>query len=168
MANSDQPRVFTDAVILIRGSSFPRFPFEVLRLASEGKIIIVATPSVLADARFYLDELYPDGRKRLENFLTTVSVEIVDDPSRQDIVANRGLTRDPRDVEVALAAINARVDYLISTDTDLTDLDATTEEMRARLAPGQVMKPGEFLDRVMGWTHDQLEAISRRRWEDLK
>ncbi|MEK9164070.1 MAG: hypothetical protein AAB342_01815 [Chloroflexota bacterium] len=102
-----------------------------------------------------------------EGLLARAQIERVSEPTREEIDTNRTLVRDPKDVAVALAAINARVDYLVSTDTDLTDLDATTEELRARLAPGRVMKPGEFLNQVMGWTHESLEAISRRRWEDL-
>ncbi len=167
MANRETPRVFADAAILIRGSSFPRFPYEVLQLALERKIVVVISPGVLEDARHYVGELFPHGLPRLEGLLARAQIEHVSEPTREEIDTNRTLVRDPKDVAVALAAINARVDYLVSTDTDLTDLDATTEELRARLAPGRVMKPGEFLNQVMGWTHESLEAISRRRWEDL-
>jgi hypothetical protein len=29
------------------------------------------------------------------------------------------------------------------------------------------MKVGTFLSEVIGWTHAELDAISRRRWQDL-
>jgi hypothetical protein len=42
------------------------------------------------------------------------------------------------------------------------------EILRGLLAPGKVMKPGEFLNQVMGWDHEQLDRISRRRWQEIQ
>lgn len=167
MANGETLRVFADANVLIRASTFPRFPYAVLDLAVQGKITVVVSASALKDARHYLEKLFPEDLFRLESFLANAQVEFVGDPTKEEVDANRNLVRDTEDAPVALAAINARVDFLVSTDTDLTDVDTTTEELRARLAPGRVMKPGEFLNQVMGWTHEALEAISRRWWSDL-
>ena len=66
-----------------------------------------------------------------------------------------------------MAAAKAKVDFLVSTDADLTDVNESTERLRQMLAPGKVMKVGSFLNRIMGWSHAELEAISRRRWENL-
>ena len=52
-------RVFVDANILIRGISFPRYPYEILRLAARHTIVLAVSPSVLADARHYLRLLFP-------------------------------------------------------------------------------------------------------------
>jgi hypothetical protein len=43
-----RPRVFVDANILIRGITFPRYPYEILRLAASHVIVPVVSPSVLA------------------------------------------------------------------------------------------------------------------------
>ena len=53
-------RVFADANVLIRGVTFPRYPYEILRLAARHKIILVLSPLVLDDARRYLAELFPE------------------------------------------------------------------------------------------------------------
>jgi len=53
---------------------------------------------------------------------------------------------------------------LISADTDLIDIDETTEELRKYITP---ISPGKFLNIVMNWSHEQLDNISRRRWDDL-
>ncbi len=53
-------RVFVDANILIRGITFPRYPYEILRLAARHVIVLVVSPSVLADARRYLSLLFPE------------------------------------------------------------------------------------------------------------
>jgi len=156
-----------DANVLIRGITFPRYPYEVLHLAAQHKITLVISPSVLIDARRYLSTLFPDHVPKLDALLSTAAVEIVEDPTREEVLAHRNLVRDIKDVPVVLAAANAKVDYLVSTDTDLTDLDASTEALRQILAPGKVVRVGVFLNQVMGWSHEALTTISRRRWDDL-
>jgi predicted nucleic acid-binding protein len=74
------------------------------------------------------------------------------------------LVRDPTDVPVALAAINAGVDYLVSEDKDLTIQDETTAQIRQAL---HVMISGTFLREVMGWKSDDLEKIRHRTWRDI-
>ena len=59
-------------------------------------------------------------------------------------------------------------DFLLSTDADLTDVNETTEALRQFIAPGKVMKPGAFLSEVHGWSHHDLDAISRRQWHDIE
>ncbi|MBI3913674.1 MAG: putative toxin-antitoxin system toxin component, PIN family [Chloroflexi bacterium] len=167
MANA-RLRVFADANILIRGVTFPRFPYEILRLAARRKITLVVSPSVLDDARHYLAELFPEHLSKLEAFLALANVETVAEPTKTEIEFHRDLVRDFEDVPVILAAIRARVDYFISTDTDFTDENESTEKLRGLLAPGKVMKPGLFLSQVMRWTHEQLEAISRRGWKEIQ
>jgi len=67
-------------------------------------------------------------------------------------------------VAVALAAIVAKADYLVSEDKDLTVQDETTAELRRHV---KVMLSGTFLREVMGWTSEQLEAIRHRKWSDI-
>ena len=69
------------------------------------------------------------------------------------------------DVAVALAAIIAKADYLISEDKDLTVQDETTAELRKHI---KVMLSGTFLREIMGWRSEQLEVIRHRRWSDIK
>ena len=167
MANANL-RVFADANILIRGITFPRYPYEILRLSARRQITLIVSQSVLDDARHYVGELFPEHLPKLEAFLALANIEIVAEPTNAEIELHHDLVRDVEDVPVILAAIQARLDYFISTDTDLTDRDASTEKLRGLLAPGQVMKPGEFLNQVMGWDHEQLDRISRRRWQEIQ
>jgi predicted nucleic acid-binding protein len=167
MEETRRHRVFADANVLIRGVTFPRFPYEVLRLAARHEIVLVLSPSVLGDVRYYVGELFPDHVDKLEAFLATALVEIVDEPTFGEVKANHELVRDIDDVPVVLAAAKAKVDFLVSTDADLTDVDESTGKLRQMLAPGKVMRVGSFLNEVMGWSHEALEDISRRRWEDL-
>ena len=161
-------RVFADANVLIRGVTFPRYPYEILRLAARHKIVLVLSPLVLDDARRYLAELFPEHLLKLNGFLATALVEVVPDPEPEQVAAHRDLVRDVKDVPVALAAAQARVDYLLSTDADLTDVNESTEGLRRLMAPGRVMKVGAFLDEIMGWSHSRLNTISKRRWSEIK
>ncbi len=161
-------RVFVDANVLIRGITFPRYPYEVLRLAAQHKILLIISPSVLADARHYLTTLFPAHLPKLDALLAIAAVEIAADPTPEEVAANRNLVRDVKDVPVVLAAAKASVDYLISTDADLTDADESTEALRAMIAPGKVLKVGVFLNQIMGRSHEDLDVISRRQWRDIQ
>jgi len=97
--------------------------------------------------------------------LELTDYELVSDPSLDDINANKNLVRDLSDVAVALAAIVAKADYLISEDKDLTVQDETTAELRKHI---KVMLSGTFLREVMGWSSEDLEKLRHRKWSDVE
>ncbi len=104
----------------------------------------------------------------MDGFLATALTETIADPTPDQVTSHRDLVRDFKDVPVVMAAAAAGVDFLLSTDADLTDVNETTETLRRFIAPGKVMKPGAFLSEVHGWSHQDLDAISRRQWRDIK
>ncbi|MBK6429397.1 hypothetical protein [Candidatus Amarolinea dominans] len=65
-----------DANVLIRGITFPRYPYEILRLATRHEIVMVISPTVLADARHYLSTLFPNHLPKLDSLLSVALVEI--------------------------------------------------------------------------------------------
>ncbi len=89
---------------------------------------------------------------------------LVPDPTIGEVAANKNLVRDYSDIPVALSAIKAKVDYIVSEDKDLSAHDETTAELRKHV---KVLISGTFLRVVMAWTGDQLEAIRHRKWNDL-
>ena len=160
-----RPRVFLDANVLIRGVTFPRFPYEVLRHAARKEIVAIVCPLVLDSARLYVRERFPDHQGALDALLELLDLEVAPDPLFEEVTAHAGLVRDAKDIPVALAAIGAKAEYLVSTDRDFTDVDDTTAELGRHLKPISV---GAFLHEVMGWSHESLSAIERRRWSDLE
>ena len=165
MASRSRLRVFLDVDVFIRGTTLPRFPYEVLRHAAQGDIIVVTSPGVLSDARAYIHRLFlAFVETEFELLLGSLELEIVSDPSPEEVVASAGLVRDQKDIPVALAAIQARVDYLVTTDTDFTDDDNSTARLREHLKPIRV---GSFLHEVMGWDSRDLAAIERRSWSEI-
>jgi predicted nucleic acid-binding protein len=161
---TDKPRVFLDANILIRGITFPRFPYEVLRHAANGDFALLLSPIVLDSARFYVHNRFPDYQEALEVLLDLLDYELVPDPPPDQVAEHPKLVRDAKDIPVALSAIQARADYLISTDRDFTDENDTTAELRRHI---RAIRVGTFLREVMGWTSKALSAIERRHWSDL-
>jgi predicted nucleic acid-binding protein len=158
-------RVLTDSNILFSGSAFPRWPYEVLQHALRGDFKLVLCPLVIDQARSHLQKRFPEHLPRFELFLQKANYELVPDPTSEEVAANRNLIRDLSDTAIALAAMVANVDYVVSEDKDFTAQDETTAELRRHIKPKLA---GTFLREVMGWTSEELEAIRHRKWSDIE
>jgi len=154
-----------DANILIAGILFPRWFHEFLRHALRGDFQLVLSSQVIREARTQMARGTSAQQQALEQFLEDCDYEEVPDPARVEVEQNLHLVRDPKDVPIALAAIGAGVDYLVTNDADFTDKDETTALLRSRLVPISV---GRFLHEAMGWQSPDLERIRRRGWHDLE
>lgn len=157
-------RVFIDANILVSGNVWPRWPYEVLQHALKGDYQLVLNSYVIEEARRTLKARFPKETNRFDAFLTDCNYESATVPTADALSAHADLVRDITDVPVALAAIEAGVDCLVSEDKDLTIRDETTAELRRQVP---VYLSGAFLREVMGWSTEQLEAVRGRKWTDL-
>ena len=158
-------RVMVDANVLISGIVWPRWPREVLRHAVVGDFQLVLSETVIRQARKRINNRFPEFLDEFEQFVRIHEYELVSDPTKEEIDQNKNLVRDLTDIPVALAAINAKVDYLVSEDKDLSVKNETTEELRKHVT---VLIAGTFLRDVMGWDSDELEKVRGRTWKDLK
>lgn len=154
-----------DANVLFVGLLWPRWPFEVIQHGIQGDFQLVLTPLVIEQVRRTISARFASEADRFEEFLSQLEFEEAPDPSSAAVAKHQDLVRDPTDVPVALAAINARVDYLVSEDKDLTSTDETTAMLRERL---KVLLSGTFLREVMEWTSEELEQVRGRKWHDLE
>lgn len=163
MANTPQNRlrVMLDANIFFAASIWPRFPYEVLRHSAAQDYQLIVSPYVLAEARRTIAKVDKKALTRLEIFLVASQYEAVANPTQAEIDDNLKLVRDVRDVPIALAAINAQVDYLVTQDKDLTD---PAEPIHQKL---NILLPGTFLREHLGWSSEALEAIRKRTWADM-
>ena len=157
-------RAFVDANVLFAGSAFPRWPYQVLRHAAAGDFRLVLSPLVIQQARRNLQKRFPEYVDRFEAFMQSVDYEIVPDPTQEEVEVSKDIIRDFSDVPVALSAISAEVEYMVSEDKDFTIQDETTAELRRHL---RIMQSGTFLREVMGWTSQQLESIRHLKWSDI-
>jgi predicted nucleic acid-binding protein len=153
-----------DATVLFAATLWPRWPYEVLRHARQSDVRLVLVPLVIEQARRQFARRFPAHLADFEALLRLTPYEEAADPTPEAVARHLALVRDPTDVPVALAAIDAGVDYLVSEDKDLTASDATTARLRARL---QVRLTGTFLREVMGWSSDALEQVRGRTWRDF-
>ncbi len=158
-------RVMVDANVLFAGILWPRWPYEVLQHGIRGDLKLVLTPFVIEQVRRTASTRFASELARFEEFLSQLDFEEAPGPSDEEVEQHQDLVRDPTDVPVALAAINARVDYLVSEDKDLTSSDETTAKLREQL---KVLLSGTFLRQVMEWTSEDLEQVRRRTWHDLE
>ena len=158
-------RVMVDANVLFAGILWPRWPYEVLQHAMQGDFQLVLTPFVIEQVRRTVSTRFTSELARFEEFLSQLDFEEAPDPSGEEVEQHQDLVRDPTDVPVALAAINARVDYLVSEDKDLTSSDETTAKLREQL---KVVLSGTFLRQVMDWTSEDLEQVRGRTWHNLE
>jgi hypothetical protein len=122
-------------------------------------------PRVFVDANvLFAGSAFPRWPYEVLRHAAAGDLQLVPDPKLEEIEAHTNLVRDASDVAVALAAIAADVDYVVSEDKDLTAHDETTVELRRHL---QVMLSGTFLREVMGWASANLDIVRRRTWNDL-
>lgn len=159
-------RVMADTNVFISGVIFPRAAYEFLRHALRRDFVLVLSEQLLAEVhRWMQNKATPIQRAAIEVFLEEGAYEVVPDPSVEEVSRNAALVRDPKDVPVALAAIKAGVDFLVSNDLDLIAQDETTALLRRWLSPMSVVA---FLREVMGWSPEELEAIRHRTWEEVE
>ncbi|MBZ0315481.1 MAG: PIN domain-containing protein [Anaerolineae bacterium] len=162
MANSpNKLRVMLDANVLFAGSLWPRFPYAVIQHGLAGDYIMVLTRLIIAEVRRTIGESFPDGLIRFDEYLKAIEYEKAKSPTLEQIKAQPDLVRDAKDIHVALAAIHAKVDYLVTQDKDLTDPSAPIHQQV------KILLPGTFLREHMGWTSEALEAIRKRNWADI-
>jgi predicted nucleic acid-binding protein len=116
-----RPLAFVDTNVLIRGLTLPRFPYEVLRAGALGQVQLITFQTTLAKARYYTQTRFPAQLQRFERFLDTGVLGVVENPSESAVRMYPDLVRDEDDIPVALAAIQAGAEYLVSTDPDLIE-----------------------------------------------
>jgi predicted nucleic acid-binding protein len=149
-----------DANVLVAGVGWPRWPYALLQHALAGDFQLVLSPYIIEEARRNLKRIAPTTLPTLDDYLHLSEYEEITNPTPEMVAAYHQLVRDPKDVPVALAAINVAVDCLVSSDKDLTE----SEKLRKHVP---VLLPAVFLRDHMGWTSEELEVIRHRVWSDM-
>jgi len=66
------PRVAVDANVLVAGTAFPRWSYEVLQHALKGDYTLVLSPIVIREARRRIQIRFPDYVQEFEEFLALI------------------------------------------------------------------------------------------------
>lgn len=134
-------RIFLDTSALIAGILSSRGAArEVLRLGEAEVIEIVISRQVLIEADRVLQEKFQDLLDAYHAFLKNLDPVVVDDPPRDMIEKVLGWI-DSADAPILAAAIQAKVDYLISWNTRHFMKKPVVEN-----TPFPVLVPAEFLE----------------------
>jgi predicted nucleic acid-binding protein len=78
-------RVMLDANVLIAGSVWPRWPYEVLQHALSGGFQLVLSPYVIAQAEAQIAKSFPDNAWRFRQLIEGSNFELVQNPTKQQI-----------------------------------------------------------------------------------
>jgi predicted nucleic acid-binding protein len=154
-----KPRVMVDASIIFAAVGWKRWPYYVLKHAAAGDFQLVLCEQIIDEVMEEIAAKLPDRASQFRRLLPSLKPEISPEPTTKQITRNKGLLPDPEDVPIALAAINARVDYFVSEDKHFTQKSARTARLHQRL---NIMLSGTFLREVMKWTSEQLEEVRAR------
>jgi hypothetical protein len=154
-------RAGLDANVLIAGIMLPRWPHEVMRAAIERQFRPVLPEQVVTEARRHLT---PVQSRELDRFISQSDCERLAMPPPDVVANNLDLVRSAKDVAIALALLDGRVDVFVTSDRDFTDEGATAARFNERV---RTMLPPVFLREVLGWSSGDLEAIRSRTWEDI-
>ncbi len=157
-------RVMADTNVLLSGIVWPRWPYEILKYARQHKIELVLCPFIVEQVYRNVQKYFPDSLPYLSEVLALCDYVETADATQEEVEAQADLMRDPTDIPIAIAAIDAHVDYFLTTDKNFTDRTEGNQHLHEKL---HVLLPGTFLREYMGWTSDQLEAVRGREWEDL-
>ena len=149
-----------DATVLFAGIGWPRWSYEVLRHAVQDDFELVLIPLVIEQARRNLQAKLPALVESFDAWLSHLSYESAPDPKPEAVSAQLDLMRDVDDVPVAVAVLEAQVDYLVSKDKDFTE-ESATQELRKHVI---IMRPVIFLREVIGLSKEELEEIRKRDW----
>ncbi len=139
-------RVFFDANVYFAGSYSPTGASAwLLKLATQKRIQVVASRLVLREAERNL--LAKADRKALRTFhrlLDAMTPTLVRMPSAKTLALYEEIIH-PKDVPVLAAAVEAKVDYLVTLD----QRHFFTPIIRDRIKSPRIRTPGDFLNEWM-------------------
>ena len=143
---SDRWRVFLDTSVLIAGLASPTGASAAIRDLGESEALrIVLSRQVLIEADRVLLRKFPHLIERYRLFIKSLSPELADDPSPDEVRAAEAVI-DPNDAPILAAAKQARVDYLVTLNTK----HFLISKVRAFYG-APIVTPGEFLAAFRGF-----------------
>ena len=149
-----------DTSVLLPGIIWPRWGHEILQHALKRDFQMVFSNFLITEIERKFNEKFPAYAEAFAGFLQDCEYELVPDPSLEEVRANRTLMQDIKDIPIALAAINANVDYLVSQDKHFTEQTEATARLHEKLT---IKLSGTFLREVMGWSSEDLEKVRKKK-----
>jgi predicted nucleic acid-binding protein len=109
-------RVFFDASVLFAaGYSATGYSRDLIRLAAQGRIQMVVSQDVLTEVERNMQRKAPERVATYHALLGLIDLEIVADPSKEEVWVVEAYVVQ-KDAPIVAAAINAHPDYLVTYD----------------------------------------------------
>jgi putative PIN family toxin of toxin-antitoxin system len=110
-------RIFLDANILVSGILFKGKEHELL--TKNKNILFITSEDALDEIRAVITEKFPESNELVEIFLSILNLTVI---KRKDYVSKLNeysMVRDRNDRHILAAAVIAKVEYIVTGDTDL-------------------------------------------------
>ena len=146
--------LFLDSSALIAGIVSSTGAARVLLLLAEGgQIAVTISEQVLTETERAIARKVPLALSDLRQAILASQAQIVRDPSPNEVSAHSNLISHPADIPIVLAAMQARVDYLVT----LNRKHFIDDPEVARKSGLNIGTPGDALSWVRGqiFTQDQ-------------
>jgi len=140
MSTGRRTEVVLDTNVLVSSALSNGKPFEILQLAEQGEIISVTSPAIVGEFRDVLrrDRL-PFADEQVDDLVTkVVSISRVIEPG----VTVAAVEDDPDDDKILECAVAGDVDYIVSGDSHLLELE--------RYSGIRIYSPDGFLTQFSG------------------
>lgn len=124
----------------------------VLLLAESDQITVTISQQVVAETERAIARKAPQVLADVRKAILASKAQIVHDPSPAEVKANLQLVSHPADVPILLAAMEAKVDYLVT----LNRIHFIDDPEVAKKASLRIGTPGEALN----WVRGQLSAVN--------
>lgn len=141
--------LFLDSSALIAGIVSAKGAARALLLLAEaGQIAVTISEQVLAETERAIARKVPLALSDLRQAILTSQAQIVRDPSPEEVKAHPDLISHPADTPIVLAAMQAKVDYLVTLNRKhfIDDLEV------ARKSGLKIGTPGDALI----WVREQI------------
>lgn len=143
--------IFLDSSALMAGViSETGAAHALLQLGETEDILLTISELVFNETTRSVARKSPDDLKDVQKEIKKARINILEDPTDEEIQANLYLIEDPDDVPVLLAAIKAKVDYLATHDKKHFLNDPKVEERAG-------IKIGTPRD-VLNWIRENLNS----------
>jgi predicted nucleic acid-binding protein len=143
------PDLFFDSSALFAGIASPTGAVRVLLILGETRRIqLTISEQVIAETERAIARKVPAALSLVRQAILNSKVRIYSDPTISEVEASLSWMTDPTDVSILVAAMKARVDYLVTLNRKHFLADATLAQ-KSGLRMGT---PGDAL----AWVREQL------------
>lgn len=145
--------LFFDSSALIAGIISAKGAARVLLLLSEvEKIRIIVSEQVIVEVERNIARKAPKAIPFARELIRTANIRIVRDPNVDQVRQHQQWINHPADVPILMAAVNAKIDFLVTLNTRHF-IDDPQVALRSGLRIGT---PGDAL----AWVREQLTRVS--------